>query len=252
MVLMSNVFVKVEKCFRLVAALMLVLFLAACSKDGEAIEQPKYTDLSLRAIFVDMFRLKVVADETILTESLSASGAVNNIKVQYNNPQHRYRVYNVYGDVLLLDTMISYKPGFINGITFFQPVAGAKMVWVGPPVNEPLPEEGYLKLSIIYTFDPLPDSVKVVVENSVNGGDAYAPTDSFMLKKSEFSRYFSGRSTARKPDIKFYPVTGPRKLLASARGVHFTANPDFSVYLFSTSSAGDANSGYAIDPVKLY
>jgi hypothetical protein len=231
---------------------LLILFLAgACSQKGELVVQAKFTTLSLRAITSDPFTLKIVADEnTILTESLAAPGGTSNVTVEYYDAEHRFQVYNIFGNGLLLDTVVRYKPGFVNGITFFQPTAGAKLLWVGPPQNEALAKEGYLKLSVIYNFSPLPDSLRVVVENSINGGQAYTPTDSFTLKKGEFSRYFEGRSGERKAHVKFYSATPPRSLLAEAADLHYSANPDFSVYLLG--SASNASIPYSFIPVKLY
>jgi len=234
-------------------AFLLILFLAgACSKKGEPVVQSKFTNLSLRAITVDPFTLKVVADEnTTLTASLAAPGGTSNITVEYYDPEHRFRVYNIFGNELLLDTIVRYKPGFVNGITFFQPAAGAKLLWIGPPPNEPLAKEGYLKLSIVYNLNPLPDSVRVVVENSItSGGQNYAPTDSFTLKKGEFSRYFEGRSGDRKANVRFYSTTLPRRVLAEATSLHYSANPDFSVYLLGSTS--NASIPYSFIPVKVY
>jgi hypothetical protein len=231
---------------------LLILFLSgACSKKGEPVAQAKFTTLSLRAITNDPFTLKIVADEnTVLTESL-ASGGTSNVDVKYYDAEHRFQVYNIFGNELLLDTIVRYKPGFVNGITFFQPAAGAKLLWVGPPQNEPLAKEGYLKLSIVYNLSALPDSVRVVVENSIiSGGQTYGPTDSFTLKKGEFSRYFEGRSGDTKANVRFYSSTLPRIVLAEATSLHYAANPDFSVYLLGTTS--NASIPFSFIPVKIY
>ncbi len=121
---------------------LLVLFLSgACSKKGEPVVQAKFTNLSLRAITNDPFTLKIVADEnTILTESLAAPGGTSNVTVEYYKAEHRFQVYNIFGNELLLDTIVRYKPGFVNGITFFSQLQEPKLVWVGPPQNEPLPK----------------------------------------------------------------------------------------------------------------
>ncbi|AXY74386.1 hypothetical protein D3H65_10530 [Paraflavitalea soli] len=234
-------------------AVLLILFLSgACSKKGEPVVQAKFTNLSLRAITNDPFTLKIVADEnTVLTEALEAPGGTSNVTVEYYDLEHRFQVYNLFGNELLLDTIVRYKPGFVNGITFFQAAAGAKLVWVGPPQNEPLAKEGYFKLSIVYNLNALPDSVRVVVENSItSGGQTYAPTDSFTLKKGEFSRYFEGRSGDRKANVRFYSTTSPRRVLAEAISLHYSANPDFSVYLLGTAS--NASIPYSFIPVKIY
>lgn len=224
------------------------LLVAGCSKNEQAIEQWSFTSLELKAITLDVLRLQVVTDETTLTDSLITPGS-KTLPVQYYNPSHRFLVTDLYSNMLLLDTVIDYKPGPNNSITFFQPVNGGKLVWVGPPVNEPLPPAGSIKISIVYAHAKLPDEVKVVVENSKNGGTDYIPTDSFQLKKGAFSPYFIG-GNIRKPKLSFYKTTGNKEKVATANSFSF-ANSDYSIFLFNEDQ-GVSNGVYELLESKLY
>lgn len=230
------------------------LWVAGCSKNERPIEEARFTTLELKAFSVDTLQLKVLENETMLTDSLTAPDGVKSIAVQYYDAKHRLRLLDANANRLWLDTTIDYKPGFINALTFFQPSAGEKFVWIGPPVNEPLPPTDWLKISISYTHPALPEMVKVVVENSKTGGTLYEATDSFELKKGEFSRYFLGRSRAdRRPRMFLYTADGRRKQVAKVEEGSFptTVNADYNIYLLRKHSSFSGGV-YSIRPDKLY
>ena len=104
-------------------AVFLVFAMAACSKNEKAIEQPTFTSLQLKAITADALMLQVKADENVLTDSFYAPGN-KAVPVTYINPTKRFRVTDLYSKTLLLDTLVNYKPGGVNALTFFQAVSG--------------------------------------------------------------------------------------------------------------------------------
>lgn len=232
----------------------LIITSAGCSKNEQPVEEAKFTALELLAITTDTMRLKAMVDDVILTDTLITPDGLASFPVQYNQAEHRMRLFDLYTNRLVLDTMILYKPGFVNNITFFQPAAGSSLVWVGPPVNEPLPDKGQVKISIAFNYPPLPETVKVVVENTTATGPVqYAATDSFLLHKGAFSKYFSGTDIGdRKPRLKFYTSGTDRRLLAEASPSAFAAtNADYSIYLFRNSS-GSSGGVFTLRAEKLY
>jgi hypothetical protein len=229
-----------------------ILYLAGCSKNEHPIEEARFTNLEFKAFSVDTLRLKVVANETVLTDSLFAPAETKNIRVQYFDPKHQIRLYDVFNNRLWLDTVINYKPGFSNSLTFFQPSAGENFIWIGPPVNESLPPANYAKISIRYTHTILPDLLKVVVENNTSG-TAYSATDSFELRKNEFSRYFLGyNGTTRKVRLKLYSTDSRRKQLAWAEEGDFATvkSSDYNIYVFRKK--GSTVDSFRIIGEKLY
>jgi hypothetical protein len=233
-------------------AVLLVFAMAACSKNEKAIEQSIFTSLQLKAITVDALMLQVKADENVLTDSFYTPGN-KALPVTYINPTKRFRVTDLFSKTLLLDTLVDYKPGGINALTFFQAVSGGKLVRIGPPANEPLPTGGKIKLSVVHGIEELPDVVKVVVEDSDAGGSVYSATDSFPLKKGEFSPYFTGKMiNNRKPQLKFYTADASRKLVAkSDPSILYDTNVDFTIY--SLKVDGIPGSGIiALGREKLY
>lgn len=238
---------------QLISAALLALTIAGCSKNEQAIEQWSFTSLQLKAITVDALMLSVTANETLLTDSLYTPGN-KAIKVQYFDPMHRFKVTDLYNKTLLLDTMVEYKAGAANAITFYQSLSGGKLVRIGPPANEPLPPAGKIKISIAYNNQELPDQTKVVVEDSETGTATYIATDSFQLKKGEFSPYFIGNLLGnRKPQLKFYTTDASRKLIAKAQASSFaTTNADFSIYSFNGISGKDSDGIYSLSCEKLY
>jgi hypothetical protein len=250
---MSVRFFKVYLSIKLVSAALFVLIVGGCSKNEKAIEQSSYTSLQLRAITVDALMLQVMANETVLTDSFYTPGN-KAVQVTYLNPTHRFRATDLFSKTLLLDTLIDYKPGAVNAITFFQSVSGGKLVRIGPPANEPLPPAGKIKISVVYGIPDMPDLTKVVVEDSDNGTSAYSATDSFQLKKGEFSPYFIGNLKGnRKPQLKFYTADARRKLVAQVQPSAFNStNADFSIYSFNSIDATDRDGVFALGREKLY
>jgi hypothetical protein len=238
---------------RLTFAVVLIMALAGCSKNETAIEQWSFTSLQIRAITIDALMLQVKADETLLTDSLYTPGT-KAVQVQYFNPTQRFRVTDLYSNTLLLDTLIDYKPGAVNAITFYQSIAGGKLVRIGPPATEPLPPAGKIKISIVHGLQELPDPVKVVVEDSETGTSVYSATDSFQLKRGDFSPYFTGKLiNNRKPQLKLYTTDARRKLVAQVLPTSFNnTNSDFSIYSFNSIEATDQNGVFILKRDKLY
>lgn len=228
-----------------------IILLAGCSKNERPVEEPVFSGLYLQAVTVDEFRLKVVDGEKELTNALLSTGNRLTVLSTYHDPLHKIKVYNFYGNELLLDTLIPYR-GNPYVITFYQDKPGEKLRWIGPPVNEAAPSGGELKVSIIYTAPLLPASVKVVIENTVSEtSNVYAGTDSFLLDRGTFSKYFTGRNLrTRKPRLSMY-TTGPeRKLVATVAADKFLdTNFDFSIFLFDKASGSGV---FSLDSKKLY
>jgi hypothetical protein len=220
---------------------LLIVTMAGCAKNEQAIEQPSFTNVELKAITVDSLLLKVEADEILLTNSMYTPGN-KTVPVKYFTPTHRFRVTDMYSNSPVLDTPIAYKPGINNSITFFQPAAGAKLVWIGPPVNEPLPPNGKIKISVVYTLANLPDRLKLVVRNSKSDAlnNDFVAVDSFSLKKGDFSKYFTG-GINKKAYIDVFTDDGLRQPVTTVDPAEFTqANPDYSIYSFGKATAGSA------------
>ncbi|WP_207513516.1 hypothetical protein [Longitalea luteola] len=227
-------------------SIIFALLITGCSKNERAIEETRYTTLELKAITVDPLLLQFTVDETQLNDLLATPNASTTFPVKYLHPTHRFRVMDQYSNTLMADTMIDYKAGEKNTITFFQPVAGGKLVLVGPPVNEPLPPAEKKKISIVYSLPAVPDKVKVVVDNSLSGtsGSDYIPSDSFSLKRGEFSPYFWSWNN-RKPKLRIYD-TNDNLILEVNNSQFAEAIADFSIFSFSGISAG------SVSLTKLY
>ncbi len=226
---------------------------SGCSKNEQPVEEPAFSGLYIKAILADTLRLRVINDGRELTNTLFSPGNRVSVPVTFYDPRHRIQVYNFYGNALLLDTLITYKPTAAFYLSFFQRNTGEKLQWIGPPVNEPLPEPGFLKVSVIYTAAQLPSSVKVVVENAATAdvNATYVPTDSFLLNKGAFSRYFTGRNLrSYKPRLRMYTADAERKLIATAAPAEFrTTNFDFSTFLFDRASGSQV---FTLTSEKLY
>lgn len=251
---MSVRFLKVHLSIKLVLAVLFVLIMGGCSKNEEPIEQSSYTSLQLKAITVDALMLQVMANETILTDSLYTPGT-KAVQVTWFDPVHRFRVTDLFSKTLLLDTVIQYKTGAVNAITFFQSVSGGKLFRIGPPASEPLPTGGTIKISVIYGVPDMPDLTKVVVEDSKDGTSNYEATDSFLLKKGEFSPYFTGNLKGnRKPQLRFYTADARRKLIAKAEPSTFsnTNAADFTIYSMNGIGGTDASGVFFLSREKLY
>ncbi|OQP44601.1 hypothetical protein A4H97_09540 [Niastella yeongjuensis] len=220
------------------------LYLTGCSRNERSIVEPRYTTLEFKTFSTDALQLKVLSNETLLTDSLFAPDGTKSVNVEYYDPAHRIQLVDAFSNRTWFDTVINYRSGFVNSITFYQPASEANFVLIGPPVNESLPPDGYGKVSIRYTHAALPDLLKVVVLNNTDGR-AYVATDSFDLKKDEFSRYFLAyNASTRKVQLKFYSTDGKRKTMAYAEVANFSdiKTTDFNIYLFRKQGLGTGDS----------
>lgn len=229
-----------------------ILYLAGCSKNEHPVVEARFTQLKFKTFTIDTLQLNVMENETTLTDSLFAPDGTKDIQVQYFEPKNRIRLYDVFTKRLWLDTVIDYKPGFTNNIAFFQASTGENFIWIGPPVNEPLPPADYAKISFRYTHTMLPDLLKVVVENNPTG-TGYKATDSFELRKNEFSKYFLAyNASTRKVRLKLYSTDSRRKQLAWAEEGDFSnaKSSDYNIYLFRKK--GSTVDSFRIIGEKLY
>lgn len=227
-------------------------WLTGCSKHEQAIDEARFTTLDIKTFSIDTLRLKVLENETLLTDSLPAPDGAKNIAVQYYDFTHRIRLSDAFSNRLLLDTTIDYKPGFTNTLTFFQPAADANFIWIGPPVNEPQPPAGNFKIAVSYTHAGLPELVKVVVKTKP--ASTYLATDSFELKKGEFSKYFLTINKAdKRPRIEFYRTDGKKELLGQIDEFSYpvTMNPDYNIILIRKHKS-KVNEVLGLVPEKLY
>ncbi len=221
------------------------LYLTGCSRNERSIVESRFTQLSFKTFSTDALQLKVLANEATLTDSLFAPDGTKAVNVEYNDPAHHIQLVDVLSGRVYLDTVINYKPGFTNTITFFQPSAAANFELIGPPAGEQLPSSDSAKGSIRYSHPALPDSLKVVVMNAREPALNYINTDSFILKKDEFSRYFFAyNKTTKKVQLKFYSTDAKRKTMAYAEVGNFAdiKSGDFNIYLFRKSGTAPGDS----------
>lgn len=234
--------------------LVLLSMMAGCSKSINTLDDPKFVTLNIYVKTIDTLQLKVTAGEEVLTQSVVTPNGEAHITFQHSEPGYRFGLYDVFAHRLMLDTLISMNTIRTTGrMVFFQPEPGGDIVWVGPPpASEPLPAQDSAKMAVVYTYAALPDRVKVVVENSVGNTNTYHATDSFLLRKGEFSRYFTGNRTAggRKLQLRLYTPDADRTLVATVNNSFSTLNNRFYVFAFRTGNL--AAGVYTLTPDNLY
>src|SRR5690349_12566501 len=106
------------KIIYLYSVLLLVIYSAACSKSGDAVEGTKFTLLTLNAITVDSMRLSVTENGQLLTDSLMSPGGKWEMNVKYNDANRQYKVTDMYSNTVLYDSTIHYQKVFNNSVTF--------------------------------------------------------------------------------------------------------------------------------------
>lgn len=215
-------------------AMIALPMVMACSKNEQPFQEPAFTGLRVKIISAENFILRMSVGGEVISSQLTAPNPEGTpIAVQYYNPTQKVQLFDFYRNTIVTDTLFTYKPGYTNLISFYQPAAGEPLRLVGPPVNEPPAAEGATKLSVCYTYAPLADSLRVIVENAAPDNNVYKPTDSFTLKKGLFSPFFEGRRDNYKPVVKLYTTGADRKLVAQMPASQFhDMNADFTGYIF--------------------
>ena len=213
----------------------IILLIMGCSKNERVVEDRRFASLQFRGLTVDSFRLKLTANQQMLTDNLSVPGPAFTPRVSYFDPTHRIQATDLISQRLLLDTTIDFKPGPIMPVTLFQPASGAPLRMVSPSRDETLPPPGKYKLSVIYTFPEMPARTKVVVGNETESQPgSFIPTDSFYLNKREFSPFFlRNRDRQVITAVRFYSADDQRKWIAASRITFYQiSNADLSMYVF--------------------
>lgn len=249
-----------KQAFNLCAvALLLLAGLTGCDKNGTAVQESLETNLNFSALTVDTFRLAIKIDEEVVTNNFQVpyipppTGIAFTKHIRYYDRNKRVTIYNVADNVVLFDSLFTLDKASLN-ITLYQKTSGASFSYIAPPVNELLPSKDHGKISFNYTLAGLPDMVKVVVENStIAGGLTYAATDSFLLRKGDFSPFFLSRLGSKRANVYLYTPTADRKLLAiiSANEISLGMNAGFTIYTVRNYYSY-GNGVYQIRLEKLY
>lgn len=230
----------------------ILLLLGGCAKDGTAIDETLDTEINFLAVTIDTIRLGVRIDgESLVNDLLAPTATPRLVPIRYYNKEKKITLYNVADNRVLFDSSFKIHTGNLT-ISLYQKNSGDPLSYIAPPASETLPPENYGKISFVYTFPALPDIVKVVVQNSIDNSVNYAPTDSFQLKKGEFSRFFLSRSTFRKADVYLYTPGADRKLVGMInRGEYSDMNAGLTIYSVRSSSSY-VNGVYELVQQKLY
>lgn len=248
---------KVKKLFRSVAlygCMFSVLMFAGCADEGGAIDESRKITFQFLAVTVDSMQLGVKINNEIRTTDFFApsSGKLINDDFFLFNSTKKLTVYNVDDNRVLIDTTLVIGRKSSVYTSFYQRSQGDALQYVFPHANEPFPPNGYGKISILYTHLQLPDSVNVVVENSLSGlrGDDYVPTDTIRLIKGDFSRFFLGRNSHRYPLLKIYTADNTWRQIGNT-GFASNMNADFTMYCLRTD-LGVSNGVYSLVNEKMY
>lgn len=235
----------------------IVIYLLAavsCSKNTGTVEDPKTVTLRLQVKTIDNLRLQFAAGDNILTQSVITPDGHSDITFEYTEPVYRFSLYDMFGHRTMADTQLSISTvRTMSKMVFFQQAPGGKLVWIGPPPpgEAPAPADS-IKMSIIYTHPDLPATAKVVVENSIGNTNSFSATDSFLLDKGEFSRYFTANPTTggKKLQLKFYTPDINRRLIGSISNAFSILKAKFYVFAFRSGSL--SNGIYTLNAENLY
>jgi hypothetical protein len=230
----------------IISGFLLIFIIAACNKNEQAIEQERFTNLQLRAITVDNMLLEVTVDDNVLTDSLVAPSTDDKIvPVKYNTIQHRIRAVDKYTNKVMMDTVVNYQSGLFNTITLFQPNAGEKLLRIAPPASEAVPADSNVKISVVFSQpvqfrQQVLNEVLVALQQPI--GSTYTTTDSFVVKRGEFSRYAT-LSRNKNFQFVFYTTGTPREPIIVSRYSLNTASSGFAIvnFVITTNASNITN-----------
>lgn len=238
-------------CFS-VAVFLLLMTGQGCSKNETPIKESFQTDFNFLAISKDSVQLGIKIDDEIKVNDLIApADNPKTVTLNYFNNEKKISVYDVSNNQVLFDSLFIVRASVVS-LSLYQKNSGEPFVVVMPPSNLTQPPTGYSRISVMYTLDELPDEVKIVAENNKQTGTDYEPTDSFYLRKGEFSPYFLGKDGLRKPRINIYTSDADRRLLAQADPGQFSElTAPFIIYAIRKYRAYN-NNVYDLLTQKLY
>src|SRR4051812_3028735 len=175
---------------RLISALLLILFVTACSKREEAVIESKYANALITTFTVDSLLFSIKLNNTPWVDSLASP--VTSVLKQfsfYDTVVH-LQVYekNNFNKVVI-DTSINIHLG-LNYINIVQLKSDDKPSLPVPPAGS-APADGYCYVKFVYTAPPnapFLDSVKceIIVDQS-NNQSVLKPVDTVVLSRYEFT-----------------------------------------------------------------
>lgn len=215
--------------------ILLLITITSCSKNETPWQESFQTDLNFLAVTQDSVQLGIKIDGEIkATDLMAPTENAKKVSIRFYNKEKKVSIYNVANEQVLFDSTFMINTSTVS-LSLYQKASGGPLIFVAPPANDPPPATGYSKISIVYTFSGLPEEVKVVVTNNEATGVDYIPTDSFFLRKGEFSKYFLGRTGIRKPIVYYYTPGADRRLLAlSDRSQFSDLLGGFTIYSIRT------------------
>ena len=242
-----------------VCALLLAAGLGGCDKRGTAIEESLETNIIFSAFTVDSFRLAIKIDDEVVNNNFlvpyipSPTGAGFTQHIRYYDQHKKVTLYNVADNKVLFDSVFKLDKTSLN-ISLYQKNSGQPFIYIAPPAGEPLPANDYGKISFNYTLSGLPDMVKVVVENStIPGGQTYSGTDSFLLRKGDFSPFFLSRLGTKRANVYLHTTDATRKRVGqiTANEISNAMNAGFTIYTVREFTSY-VNGVYEVRLEKLY
>jgi hypothetical protein len=233
--------------------------LAGCDKEGAAIQESLETNINFSALTVDTLRLAIKIDDEVVNNNFivpyipSPTGAGFTWHVRYFDRNNKVTIYNVADNRVLFDSSFVFDKASLN-VSLYQKNSGQPFTYIAPPTGESLPPKDYGKISFNYTLAGLPDMVKAVVENStIPGGLTYSATDSFILKKGDFSPFFLSRLGSKRANVYLYTSDAARKQvgLITANEISAAMNAGFTIYTVREFTSY-VNGIYEVRLEKLY
>jgi hypothetical protein len=208
--------------------LVLSVFLPGCDDTGEAMHSPAIGSLRFQTYVMDPLSFRVYVNDNLM-------GAKKQFK--YFDHSIRLKIVEDASGRVIFDGDYPVHPqgGTQVVVTVCQFNSGSVPFCVLPPADEPVPPAGYGKISIHYNFPGFPDSLKAVIENTTTAtSNAYTPTDSLIVRKNEFSRFFLGRFSEKKAQIRLYTAGGSRTRVATVEAsMFYNIGREFSMYMAS-------------------
>lgn len=226
-------------------AVILLSLLAGCDVTGEAVESPSNVSL----VFISY-----VSDPITFTIDIDGNPVEGNQIIKFqSNPVHLKITEAVSNRVVYDDPFTLNLIGGSTRVGVYQYSPGTLPACIAPPEDEPIPSEGYTKISFLYNFTDYPDSIKVVAENTTTPeSDVYVPTDSLVLKKNRFSDFLILRSVRQGAgtngnikatgQLKFYSTGNSRQQIGFIPSGTFQSMGEyFSMYVATDYNKSTGN-----------
>lgn len=230
--MLINLYTFTRKVMLLCISASMYVSMSGCEETGVEIDRPRVISLTFQPRVKDPLSFRVYVNGELFEGGY----------VKTTNNSLSVRITETASERLIFGGSFPVRPTKERSyITVYQYEPGGVPLCILPPEEEPLPPADYSKIAFLYDFPDFPDEVKAVIETSITRtSQTFEATDTLIVRKNEFSRFFLGRTAEERTRIKLYTTGDNSTQIGIVDAGQFSeVNNEFTMYIFKEKTGSN-------------